>query len=114
MSTYLLIQQNSKDEFLLTLMKLRLRLALLNQDLAEQLEICERLVTKVIHSWLKAMAEYLNAFVYMYGIENILATTHQRYRQLEMQGAFSGITFISRAHTGRISDKKLKFGEWFS
>ena len=80
---------DSKDEFLLTLMKLRLRLALLNQVLAQQLEISERLVTKVIHSWLKAMAEYLNAFVYMYGIENILATTHQRYRQkckLHFQG----------------------------
>ena len=141
---------DSKDEFLLTFMKLRL--GLLNQDLAQRFAISESLVTNIFHSWLRAMAEYLSAFVYMPDTEHILGTTPQRFRafknlcgiidcseifieipkDLEMQSATwseykhhntvkslicvapnSGITFISKAYTGRLSDKKITLESGF-
>ena len=121
-------------------------MGLLNQDLAQRFDISKCLVTNIFHSWLRALAEYLRAFVYMPGIEHILRTTPQRFRQfknlcgiidcseifidtpkdLEMQSATwseykhhntvkflicvapnSGIAFISKAYTGRLSGKKI-------
>ena len=102
-------------------------------------------MTNIFHSWLRALAEYLRAFVYMPDIEHILGTKPQRFRQfknlcgiidcseifietpkdLEMQSATwseykhhntkilicvapnSRITLISKAYTGRLSDKKI-------
>ena len=64
----------SKDEFLLTFMKLRL--GLLNQGLAQRFDISESLVTNIFHLWLRAMAEYLSAFVHMLDIERILYPIH--------------------------------------
>ena len=131
---------------------MKLRLELLNQDLAQQFAISESLVTNIFHSWLRAMAEYLSAFVYMPDIEHILGKTPQRFRlfknlcgiidsseifietpkDLEMQSATwseykhhntvkfficvapnSGITFISKAYTGRLSDKKITLESGF-
>ena len=107
-------------------------------------------MTNIFHSWLRAMAKYLSAFVYMPDMEHILGTTPQRFREfknlcgiidcseifaetpkdLEMQIATrseyhntvkflicvapnSGITFISKAHTGRLSDKKITLKSGF-
>ena len=72
---------DSKDEFLLTFMKLRL--GLLNKDLAQPINISKSLVTNTFHSWLRATAEYLNAFVYMPDTEHILGTTPQRFREFK-------------------------------
>ena len=46
----------SKDEFLLTLMKLRL--GLLGKDIAHWLGISNTLCTQIFHSWIRGMAEY--------------------------------------------------------
>ena len=54
---------DSKDEFLLTFI---MRLGLLNKDLTQQFDTSESLVTNIFHSWLRAMAEYLSAFVSAY------------------------------------------------
>ena len=72
---------DSKDEFLLTFLKLRL--GLLNQDLAQRFDISESLVTNIFHSLLRAMAEYLIAFVYIHDVEHILGTTPQRFREFK-------------------------------
>ncbi|MCP6362800.1 transposase family protein, partial [Klebsiella pneumoniae] len=48
----------SKDEFLLTLMKLRL--GCLNKDLADRFDISESLVCQIFHSWLTAMSKILS------------------------------------------------------
>ena len=53
----------SQDEFLLVLMKLRL--ALFNKDLADRFKICFATVSKIIQSWIRAMAKYISSIVYM-------------------------------------------------
>lgn len=87
---------------------------------------------------IKDMAEYLNAFLYMPGIENMLANTSTRFRQFRnlhgtkdssqiftktrkdaqntnitilpnFKSTFQTLSlFISRVYTGNIRDKKLK------
>ena len=71
----------SKDEFLLTLMKLRL--GLLGKDIAHRFGISNTLCTQIFHSWIRGMAEYFRSFVFMPDIETILATTPKRYRHFE-------------------------------
>ena len=132
----------SKDEFLLTLMKLRL--GLLGKYIAHRFGISNTLCPQIFHSRIRCMAEYFRSFVP--DIETILVTTPKRYRHfenliriidcsemfvetpknLELQGATwseykhhntlkflvcaapnSAITFVSKAYTGRISDKEI-------
>ena len=64
----------SKDEFLLTLMKLRL--GLLSTDLATRFNISEGLCSNIFHSWLRAMSEYLKSFVFIPDIEAVLFGYH--------------------------------------
>ena len=134
----------TEDEFLLTMMKLRL--GLLTQDIADRFNISTSLCSKIFHSWLRGMADYLKHFVYMPKLETVLSTTPKRFRKfknligiidcseifietpkdLAIQSATwsdykhhntlkflicvapnSSVTFISKAFTGRISDKKM-------
>ena len=52
---------NSIDEFLLTLMKLRL--GLLNKDLAKRFNISATLTSNIFHSWLAAMNIVMDSFL---------------------------------------------------
>ena len=52
---------NSIDEFLLTLMKLRL--GLLNKDLAKRFNISPTLTSNIFHSWLAAMSIVMDSFL---------------------------------------------------
>ena len=67
---------SSKDEFLLTLMKLRL--GLLTTDLAHRFGISGGLCTQIFYSWIRGMSEYLKSFIYMPDIETVLATSPKR------------------------------------
>lgn len=71
---------SSKDEFLLMLMKLRL--ALLNRDLADRFKISTGLTSSVITSWIKASSSVIGSMVYVPEYENIRATTPQRFHKM--------------------------------
>ena len=62
---------------------MKLRLGLLNQDFAKHLDISESLVRNIFHSWLRAAALYLRAFVYMPDIEHRLGTTTPRFKRFK-------------------------------
>ena len=66
-------------------------MGLLNQDLAQQFDISESLVTNIFHSWLRAIAEYLSAVVCMPDIEHILGTSPQRFREFKNLYGIIGI-----------------------
>jgi hypothetical protein len=70
----------SQDEFLLTLMKLRL--GLLNYDLSSRFKISLTLCSQIFHSWLSAMHKTLGQIVYWPSKEDIIATKPARYRHL--------------------------------
>ena len=53
----------SKDQFPLTFMKLRL--GLLVKDLASRFKICDALTSQIFHAWIRAMAECLKHYVYV-------------------------------------------------
>ena len=69
---------SSKDEFLLTLMKLRL--GILTADLTHQFGISGGLCTQIFYSWIRGMSEYLKSFIYMPDIETVLATSPKSYK----------------------------------
>ena len=71
----------SKDEFLLTLMKLRLDLQ--TADLCVRFDVSEELCSKVFKSWLRARAAYFKAFVFIPDLHVILETTPDRFRQFK-------------------------------
>ena len=71
---------SSTDEFLLVLM--RMRLGLLNADLARRFDISPTLCSQIFHTWLTAMDSILGALVFWPDKEQILATKPQRYRHL--------------------------------
>ena len=68
----------SKYEFLLILMKLRLELQ--TSYLCVRFDVSEGLYSNIFKSWLRAMAEYFNAFVFIPDLGVILATTPDRLR----------------------------------
>lgn len=70
----------SKDEFLLTLMWLRL--GLLKKDLASRFNISTTLCANIRNSWLSAMASALKCMVYMPPKEDIVATKPARFNHL--------------------------------
>ena len=69
---------SSKDEFLLTMMKLRLGLQ--TMDLAIRFNVSEGTCSNIFLSWLWAMAEYFKAFVFIPNLETVLATSPDRFR----------------------------------
>ncbi|XP_065639629.1 uncharacterized protein LOC136072352 [Hydra vulgaris] len=126
----------SQDEMLLCLMKLRL--GLLTTDLSDPFGISEGICSSIFKSWLRALAEYLKCFVYAPDLGTIIATTPERFHQfknlfaiidcseifiqtpkdLELQSATcvapnSSSIYVSKAFTGRISDKKITLDSKF-
>jgi len=70
----------SSQEFLLTLMKLRL--GLLNRDLAARFGVSSALCSKIVHTWLHTMYKILQNLVLWPSKEQIIATKPSRYRNL--------------------------------
>jgi DDE superfamily endonuclease/Helix-turn-helix of DDE superfamily endonuclease len=70
----------SRDEFLLTCMKLKL--GLLNADLAKRFGISVSLTSSIFHSWLSAMHKTIGRYVYWASKEEIVASKPARYRHL--------------------------------
>lgn len=71
---------NSMDEFLLTLMWLRL--GLLKKDLADRFNISATLCSQIFNSWLTAMSKVLGLMVFWPTKEQVSATKPTRYRHL--------------------------------
>ena len=69
---------SSKDEFLLTMMKLRLGRQ--TMDLAIRFNVSEGSCSNIFLSWLRAMVEYFKAFVFIPNLETVLATSPDRFR----------------------------------
>ncbi|XP_052820235.1 uncharacterized protein LOC128246068 [Mya arenaria] len=70
----------SKSEFLMMLMKLRL--GLLNKDLAKRFDISETLCSRIFFSWLRATSTALKSMVYIPEEESLIGSKPLRYRQL--------------------------------
>lgn len=70
----------SEDEFLLTMM--RLRLNLLNRDLATRFNISITLCQQIFHGWLTAMSKTIGNLVHWPSKEEVLATKPLRYKHL--------------------------------
>ena len=70
----------SKDEFLLTLMKLRL--GLLNEDLADRFKISKGLTSTIFLTWIKASSLVLAPLIYMPEQESISNTRPSRFKSM--------------------------------
>ena len=70
----------SKDEFLLTLVKLCL--GLLVKDLASRFKICSALTSQIFHAWIRAMVECLKHYVYVPDSDVIRQTAPSRFKHL--------------------------------
>ena len=68
---------SSKDEFLLTIVKLRLGLQ--TMDLAIRFNVSEGSCSNMFLSWLRAMAEYFKAFVFIPNLKTVLTTSLDRF-----------------------------------
>nr|XP_047127617.1 uncharacterized protein LOC124808519 [Hydra vulgaris] len=107
----------SQDEMLLCLMKLRL--GLLTTDLSDRFGISEGLCSSIFKSWLRALAEYLECFVYAPDIGTIIATTPERFHQFKNLFAiiYCSEIFIETPKDlelqSRISDKKITLDSKF-
>ncbi|XP_045162255.2 uncharacterized protein LOC123527064 [Mercenaria mercenaria] len=70
----------SKSEFMMMLMKLRL--GLLNKDLAKRFNISESLCSKVFFAWLRASFSVLRSLVYIPDEEALIGSKPERFRDL--------------------------------
>ena len=70
----------SRDEFLLTLM--RLKLGLLHNDLAKRFKVFKTLSGQIFNCWLRAMARVLRSMVYIPNKGVISATTPKRFNEI--------------------------------
>ena len=61
----------------------KLRLRLLNHDLADRFGISVGLVSKIFHSWLRASSEVLKSLVFVPSMNTILTTTPLRSRRFK-------------------------------
>ena len=71
---------SSVDEFLLTCMKLKL--GLLNYDLASRFDISAALTSNIFHTWLNAMHKTIGKYVYWASKQEIILSKPHRYRHL--------------------------------
>ena len=76
----LLRKVSSVDEFLLTCMKLKL--GLLNYDLASRFDISAALTSNIFHTWLNAMHKTIGKYVYWASKQEIILSKPHRYRHL--------------------------------
>ena len=70
----------SKDEFLLTLVKLRL--GLLVNDLASKFKLRAAFTSQRLHAWIRAMEECLKHYVYVPDSDVIRPTAPSRFKHL--------------------------------
>ena len=70
----------SKCEFMLMLIKLRL--GLLNGDLAKRFNISQCLVSRIFLAWLRASSSVLKSLVYIPDEETLISTKPERFRKL--------------------------------
>ena len=70
----------ASEEFLLTLMKLRLGLT--HRDLGNRFNVSTSLACKIFHSWLDAMAKTLGKTVVWFSKEHVKATLPERFKRL--------------------------------
>ncbi|XP_052212825.1 uncharacterized protein LOC127831795 [Dreissena polymorpha] len=71
---------SSKSQLLMTLMKLRL--GLLNKDLAIRFNISETLCSRIFCTWLRTLRLVLEKMVYIPDEETLIATKPQRFKKL--------------------------------
>ena len=74
-------QLRSVDEFLLTMMKLRLGLK--NQDLAQRFGVSPPLVSQIFHSWLAAMDKTIGQMIYWPSMEELIASKPKRFSRIK-------------------------------
>nr|XP_047129540.1 uncharacterized protein LOC124809473 [Hydra vulgaris] len=69
----------SQDEFLLTLMKLRL--GLFNKDLASRFNISISTCSKIFHSWIRTLAEVCKHLIFVPDLGTLNATSPLRFKK---------------------------------
>ena len=86
---------------------MKLRLGLLNRDLAHRLSISEDLCSNIFHHWLDAMVFYFQSFIYMpeIGKINVTFSCFHQYQNL------IGIIDFSEVFIETPKDLKLKSAE---
>ena len=77
----------SKDEFCLFLMKLRL--GLLNQDLADRFGVSVGLISAIVNSWVKVTAKVLKSVIFIPEMEKIQSTLPDRFKTLRYNDVHS-------------------------
>ena len=98
-----------QQEFLLTLM--RLRLGLTYQDLAKRFGVSRTLSSRIFHSWLAAMAKTIGCLVQWLPKKHIHATMPDRFRRLLDLRAILDCTEIC---IGTPKDRTLQNLTWSS
>ena len=84
---------------------MKLRLGLLNRDLAHRLSISEDLCSNIFHHWLDAMVFYFQSFIYMPEIGKINVTSPKCFHQYQN---LIGIIDFSEVFIETPKDLKLK------
>ncbi|XP_052285025.1 uncharacterized protein LOC127881311 [Dreissena polymorpha] len=70
---------SSKGEFLMVLIKLRL--GLLNKDLAKRFDISETLCSRIFFAWLRCASSILKSMIFMPEEEELISSKPQRFRK---------------------------------
>ena len=83
---------SSKNEFLLAIMKLRLGIQ--TMDLAIRFNVSEGSCSNIFLSCLRAMVDYVKAFVFVHNLETVLATSPDRFRCFKNLIGFIGYTEV--------------------
>jgi len=84
----------SADELLLTLMKLRL--ALLFEDLADRFRISKSCASKIFQSWIRALSRCLSSLIFFPEEEKIRNTTPPRFRGFNRLNGIIDCIYIQR------------------
>ena len=100
---------SSIDEFLLTLMKLRL--GSLFKDLGFRFAISSTLASRIFHAWLRSLSKVLGHLVWFAPKENVSATKPKRYN---CYGTIRSIVDASEIFIETPSDPKLQSSTYSS
>ena len=88
---------------------MKLRLGLLNRDLADRRSISEDLCSNIFHHWLEAMVFYFQSFIYMPDIGKINVTSPKCFHQYQN---LIGIIDFSEVFIETPKGLKLKSAAW--
>ena len=84
---------SSRDEFFLTLMKLRL--GVLNEDLADRFKISKGLTSNIFLTWVKATSTILKPIIYMPSQQSIANTRPSRFKSMpDLYSIIDGTEFF--------------------